>query len=622
MPSPSTTARRRRLEYLIDRAELALRTNPGRYRRRLRLLGLLGFGVVFGTLALILALVGGTAAAVVFKPVLVLLLIKSKLAIVLLPLGWVLIRSMGVKFVAPDGLELRRAEHPALFAEIDALRLALAGPPIHRVLLSADLNAAVASVPRLGLFGAYRHTLILGLPLLLSLSPGQARAVLAHEFGHLSSNWARFNARVYRRRARWARIAEALDRAGGLAVAPLRRFFDWYAAHYWAYSFPAARANELEADAAAARLTSGATVAATLVATQLQGDLAAERFWQPLLARADQEPEPGVRPYTDLRRFFAESALDEPQFRQWLDRLLARPTDRTDTPPCLRERLDALGEAARRPGPVTDSAAQAWLGEGLDAILAGFDRRWLAAIGAAWRARHEEFQGARVALTAITAKPAADLTPIDRWNLAMFTERLAPATDPLPLYLDYQALRPDDPDAALAIGRILLERAQPAGLVHLERAAGHRPLVLDACNQAIAYLRRTGDPAAAERWRERAEAHVDLELIARQERAGLRPRDRLLPAQLSDDVRLDLQAQVRALGQFKSVWIVRKAVRVFPESPLYVMVVQLTWFAREDDTQRRLVTQLRCPGETLFVSCKGLNRRLRRQLRAQGERLL
>lgn len=115
---------------------------------------------------------------------------------------------------------------------------------------------------------------------------------------------------------------------------------------------------------------------------------------------------------------------------------------------------------------------------------------------------------------------------------------------------------------------------------------------------------------------------MDLELIARQERAGLRPRDRLLPAQLADDVRLDLQAQVRALGQFKSVWIVRKAVRVFPESPFYVMVVQLTWFAREDDAQRRLVTELRCPGQTLFVSYKGLNRRLRRQLRAQGERLL
>ena len=41
-------------------------------------------------------------------------------------------------------------------------------------------------LPRLGIFGWYRNYLIIGMPLMKSLTCEQFKAVLAHEFGHLA----------------------------------------------------------------------------------------------------------------------------------------------------------------------------------------------------------------------------------------------------------------------------------------------------------------------------------------------------------------------------------------------------------------------------------------------------
>ena len=622
MPALTTTERRHRFERLIDRAEAAQRADPLRYRRHLAALGLLGYGALLGTLLLVFTLIGAATALVLVSPAAALALAKTKVALGLIPIGWLLVRVLTVRVPAPGGRALRRAEHPALFAELDRLRRALAAPPLHRVRLTPDLNAAVLQVPRLGIFGLYRNTLMLGLPLLLALPPEAARAVLAHEFGHLSSSTARFNARVYRLRARWETLRNALAEHGGLALAGLRRFFDWYAPYYAAYGFPAARANEYEADAAAVRLTSPAAAAAALVATPLNAALADERFWPPLLARADREPQPPPAAFTALRQFFRDTLLDEADFRHRLDRLLAQDTDRTDTHPCLRERLAAIGAAPTRPGPLTHCAAEVWLGDALGPILADFDERWASEVTTAWQNRYRDRQEALAALAALESRPAAELTALDHWDLAMYTEKLRPAIDPLPLYRAYQALAPDDPDADFAIGRLLVERGEWAGLDHLERAARGRALLIPACNEAITFLRRSGDPQGAERWRERAEAHLDRELAAHAERTGLSRQDRLLPAALAPEWRAALRAQLRTQDGLRQVWIARKEVHVFPENPCYLMVVQPRWFTNAQKTLQRLAEDLRGPGDTLYVTRSALLRSLRRQLREQGERLL
>jgi Zn-dependent protease with chaperone function len=105
---------------------------------------------------------------------------------VLFILLWVLLRSVFIKFPPPQGYILERHRYPVLWAEVDQLSKILSTPPIHQILLTAEMNAALMQTPRFGLFSPSKNTLIIGLELLLALSTQQTRAVLAHELAHTS----------------------------------------------------------------------------------------------------------------------------------------------------------------------------------------------------------------------------------------------------------------------------------------------------------------------------------------------------------------------------------------------------------------------------------------------------
>jgi hypothetical protein len=66
------------------------------------------------------------------------------------------------------------------------------------VIIVDDLNAAVQQRPKWGLFGPSTHSLLRGAPLLPMMSADEVRAVIAHEFGHLSYAHGRMGASVYR----------------------------------------------------------------------------------------------------------------------------------------------------------------------------------------------------------------------------------------------------------------------------------------------------------------------------------------------------------------------------------------------------------------------------------------
>src|SRR5205085_2005423 len=124
--------------------------------------------------------------------------------------GWVVARVLWVRLTPPEGRMVTRAEAPALHALLDDLRRKLRASGFHRVFITTACNAGVNEVPRLGVFGWPRHYLQLGLPLLESLTVPELRAVLAHEFAHLSARHGRLGGWLYRLRRSWDQIFEKL----------------------------------------------------------------------------------------------------------------------------------------------------------------------------------------------------------------------------------------------------------------------------------------------------------------------------------------------------------------------------------------------------------------------------
>jgi Zn-dependent protease with chaperone function len=182
---------------MVARLEQESVRAPQQYRMKVASLAVLGFailGLVLATAGFGLVALAGIAGALLFTGggALILLLKLGKLLFLLaIPLWFTLksaVKALFVRLPAPVGREITREQAPALFDALDDMRRAMSGPRFHHVLVVDEVNAAVVQRPAFGLVGWPRNYLLLGLPLLECVSPDEAMAIVAHEYGHLAGS--------------------------------------------------------------------------------------------------------------------------------------------------------------------------------------------------------------------------------------------------------------------------------------------------------------------------------------------------------------------------------------------------------------------------------------------------
>ncbi len=598
----STTAQREHFEALAREAEGAMAASLPWYRVKVALLAGLGYAVIFGALAVLL-LIGALCAWAVHSGYVWVLLVKAKVLLALPVLGFVLMRALWVRVEAPIGRRVTTQDCPLLFEQLADLCRRMKAPRIHRVLIVKDANVSIAQIPRLGILGWQRNYLVVGLPLLLMLSPEQVRAVLAHEIGHLSGNHSRFGAWIYRVRLSWFRIVEAFQHADSWASGVLAGFFRWYAPYFSAYSFALARANEYEADAVAASMTSPQAVGSSLVATSTVPVYDLGRYWDPLFRQADFEPQAPRTPWSNYATYAAQRFVEQTESRTLLTQSLIRETGYGDTHPSLRDRLSALHIDAEPIETPRTLAAVEWLAPVLESLLTEFDRDWFQAHDVLWTHRFAEAQRVRATLTELEQKELPQMSQAERWNVIAMKEHLEPTFDPLPAYRQYHADYPEDRAADLAIGRLLLSKEDRTGLQHLTRASEEFQLVGAACQIVGSYAVRVGDKPLEEEWTRRAEEYHDTQMVTSRERATLLPTDTLISTSFPPEHLVQLQDQLRKVDQVHHAWICEKATAV-PTLPCYVLAVELEGFmgpSEQEDLLHILTFEIRYTSETFVI---------------------
>ncbi len=620
----STTQRRERFESLIAEAEAHLKANPDRFRLRLALLTGLGYVYFYGVLLLLPAVaVGGVVFA--HQTGSSLLLFAA-----VVPAGWLcfftlaMIHALCRESATPVGHRVRANECPALFDAIRQIRRQLNAPPFHRVLLTQGFNAYVHEAPLLGVFGQYRNTLVLGLPLLLSLSPQDFRSVLAHEFAHLSSDHCRFGSWMRRVRTSWIQTMEVVEMAGFFSRWVFGRFFDRYDPILRANFFVYARLNEYQADAMAARITSKQSVAQTLAQVQVHEQLVEEKYWDRVTEQCDVSPEVNLRVFTEMHAFIGSQPFSDEERQDCLKRELEKETDPVNTHPALKDRLQPLVKDIALPDASPHSAAQEFLGDALASILAAFDRQWAEENEPAWKERHTYVTGGKEALNKLEEKHrAGEMTPEELWELATWTEELKPQTDPLPLYRMAWNRNRDVPETAFALGRLLLARKDASGIGFLDSVMHTHPrLAIPACELACDYFRSKGDAAAVEKYRLRAEAFVDLEARAEAERRDLIATDEYLEHGLPQSSLTAIQQQLENFETIRHAWICRKKVDLFPEEPIHVLILQKKgWFTSEETLSESVIETLEMPGDYFLICRNGEKRSLARKALKTAEKI-
>ena len=593
----------KRFEQLVRELEGYAKAHPAQYKLKVALLAFAGYAYVFAVLGAVIALTvscfvlindGSSGHALLFK-----------VGIALIILATVIIRALWVRVEPPTGIEIRREHAPRLFLLIDKIRNALDTPAFHHVLIVNELNAAVVQVPRLGIFGWQRNYLLLGLPLLLTFTPAQFRAVLAHEFGHLGRQHGRFFTWIYRARVTWSQLLQEMTTRQHWASFVFTKFLGWYAPFFNAYSFVMAREQEYEADRNAAHLVGPHCMKDALASLSVVGRLLRESFWSSLDRRNGQTASPPEAYLHDLAHTILVPAHREliPRF---FDEAMHDKTGYADTHPSLADRLAALAKLPAKTtpdpapsavpqllGPEQEHAARYYLGQTCDELCGQLNREWAEQNKEAWKQRYDEKRAAQARVVELWEKSIAEsLSEDELWEYATKTDFLEGAEAAMPLFRQLVNRSPDHAGANFALGRLLLAQGDRAGLERLERAGSKDPeSFLAASALAEEFLVRTGHEHEAAKYREQAMKHCDLLLKVEEERQQIEPDDVFLPHDLSREETRNLANELSALAEVGEAYLMRKQVRVMPTVPAYVVVVipRYRWYEWREDAKNEVL---------------------------------
>jgi Zn-dependent protease with chaperone function len=603
---------------LVSRLEKQAHNNPRGYQIKVLLLAVLGNAYMGAMLLLIVALlVALVVSLTVFKA------FAIKLIIILGLFLWMILKALWVKIDPPTGAEIRADQAPALFSIIDGLRRQLGAPRFHHVLINDEFNAGVMQSPRLGIFGWHCNYLLIGLPLIKSLTVEQFTAVLAHEFGHLAKGHGRMSNWIYRQRLRWTRllaVLEANESKGRFLFMP---FLNWFAPYFNAYSFPLARANEYEADAISVRLTSSQTAAEALTGISVIDRYLAEKYWPQIFKKADEQQHP-VTPYCGMGRSLA-TELDEVPGQSWLNQELAMQTDSADTHPALHDRLEKIGAPPLLALPAAGQAADRLLGNALEVITERIDRQWQENVSSAWKERYQEVQGGRHRLAELNAQLAggAVLTVEEAYDRARLSETIG--NNPADALAQFRALNeraPDDPVVCFSLGAHLLRHDDAAGSSFVERAMSlDANIITSGCELLRDFHWRNGRKDDAQAWHQRLVERLQIEEAAAKERNELSLDDKFEYHGLSDEALARLRDGLQSVHGLRCAYFVKKCVRHLEEIPCYVLGYRVSGFFQLHSKRRaqevlREIKELECfPGETIIVNVEGDNYRFGRKLR-------
>jgi len=572
-------ANQERFDALIHKLEIFAHKQPRTYRLHVAFLATLGYAYIFLILGATLALWAGFMLLMLNSQRISSSAIRGSLF--LLVFAFVLVRSLWVSFPPPVGLPLRHQDAPELYLVVNEITSQLKAPRFHHILLTDDFNAGVIQRPRLGLLLWYSNYLIVGLPLMLALSPEQFRAVLAHELGHLSGNHSRFGGWIYRQRYTWYRLIQSLEQ-GGNQLSLL--IFDWflklYVPFFNAYSFVLARRNEYEADKCAVDITGVQNTAETLINVGVKSKFLQNNFWSDVYQQIQTDSEPPSQIYAQMQKTFLQE-INRETADLYLKASLAEETNNADTHPCLRDRLRALGyipyaeEDININMSITTSAANEFLGESFIKFVEHFNQDWRERNATDWRQKYAEIQESRATLKQLQNKAEKEQLTIDEsFQHALLTWDFESEEAALPILEEIVAKNANHVSANYLLGKILLKQQDEKGIEHIERAiAQDADAVIEGCRLIYDFLQQQGNMEQAQSYRQRAEEHYELMLKAEEERSTIRNSDEFLAHNLPESEIDKLRQQLSRYPQITTAYLTRKVVQFFPEKPLYVLGV-------------------------------------------------
>jgi len=411
----------------------------------------------------------------------------------------------GAESLTPD-------DAPELWSLVREVEGALDVMPIDRILIDRSFDCQVQDLTGAQPFASSQLVLVVGLPLLLSLSPTHFRALLIHALVDGRSGWAGINRRHRRHRA-WVRAWRSPSASQSTAARTVARWLRDWAEVYEDVSAPLARKAQLRADRLAASHVGAQTFADALVRVSVLEGWWTTR-WDGASFQGNEAAGPVPRPVARWRARGPE--LDPTMARLALTACLRR-TDGDIARPSIGERLRQLGVRGRLIGDPPTVACNL-LGAALLRLIDHVDDLFAVHFGETWRMSRHAAMRAHRRRDALASLAPARRTLYQHLELVRLSQDLDEPYLAAQHGLEVASLYPNEADARLAAGLALLEVGDDQGLAHLRAAIdldqGTAP---KACATAMRFLQERQMLAEMEAWGElwsRARGALSQETVA------------------------------------------------------------------------------------------------------------
>ena len=280
-----------------------------------------------------------------------------------------------MRFPLPSGLELDQRRFARLFELLKELGDIYGNPRIDRVVLRDRFDVSIVKTPRSGFSFTTSHTLVIGLPLLLTMSPMDVHALIARRVGQLAGRQNRINSWLYYLRDMWAQYQSHCRARQSWLARPLCSFFTWYVPRYRALSLGAVRWSELRADLYAIQAINDRDAVRAISGQAMIDDYLTRMFWPEVVETAKSSMNPDTMPHARMAQLF-QGGLAAEEIAVLLKRVAAKRSNPKSTMPSLTERLANMGHSKPLPlKSITVSAAQFYLGNACDQCIKLIDKR-------------------------------------------------------------------------------------------------------------------------------------------------------------------------------------------------------------------------------------------------------
>ena len=284
-----------------------------------------------------------------------------------------------LKFSLPTGLDVTKEKSPHLLKLIEELQEEFGNPKIDRIIIRDKYEIRVIKTPRTHMPFLNTRTLIIGLPVLQTMSPLYFRALLARRIGQLSTQHTPVTTRLYFLNDIWAQFKISSTKSKNIFAKILGYFFRFYSYLYQKVLSPLLQEEELEADRYGMDLVNDRDMVECLVYEEVVTQFLNNKFWPKInhMAKRSNSKSPEYMPYSQMTKVI-KAGITDSEISETIQKALKLDVNHPAPMPSLIARLNHLGHAKPLPPKrLSKTAAEYYLGSSLGKIIQLFDKRWV-----------------------------------------------------------------------------------------------------------------------------------------------------------------------------------------------------------------------------------------------------